>query len=107
MTIYFANAEPTLTVDDKARLDKALEVINDNPNTNLLIEGHASTVGDAAYNKILSQKRADNIVEYFKSKGIAASRLTAKGMGEEMPIAGKTKEEGHTLSRRVIIKVIE
>jgi len=107
MTIYFANAEPTLTADDKARLDKALEVINDNPNTNLLIEGHASTVGDAAYNKKLSQQRADNIVEYFKSKGIAATRLTAKGMGEEMPIAGKNKADGDTLSRRVMIKVIQ
>jgi outer membrane protein OmpA-like peptidoglycan-associated protein len=105
MTIYFANAEPTLTPDDKQRLDKALEIINDNPNTNLIIEGHASTVGDAAMNKKLSQKRADNIVEYFKSKGVAAERLTAMGYGEEQPIKGATAAEGHLLSRRVVIKV--
>lgn len=107
MTIYFSNAEPTLTADDKARLDKALDVINDNPNTNILIEGHASTVGDAAYNLKLSQKRADNVVEYFKSKGVAATRLTAKGVGEENPIQGATKAEGDLLSRRVVIKVMQ
>lgn len=105
MTIYFANAEPTLTADDKARLDKALEVINDNPSTNLSIEGHASTVGDAASNMKLSQKRADNIMEYFKSKGVAASRMTATGFGETMPVTGANKAEGDLLSRRVVIKV--
>ena len=107
MTIYFANAEPTLTADDKARLDKALNVINDNPNTSLLIEGHASTVGDAAYNKKLSQQRADNIKAYFESKGVAATRMTAVGMGEENPIAGANKAEGELLSRRVVIRVTQ
>jgi outer membrane protein OmpA-like peptidoglycan-associated protein len=107
MTIYFANAEPALTADDKARLDKALVIINDNPAANLLIEGHASTPGDAADNKKFSQQRADNIVEYFKSKGVAATRMTAKGMGEEVPITGKTTAEGHLLSRRVMIKVVQ
>ena len=105
MTIYFANGEPTLTPDDKQRLDKALEVINDYPSTNLIIEGHASTVGDAAMNKKLSQKRADNIVEYFKSKGVAAERMTAMGYGEEQPVKGATAAEGHLLSRRVVIRV--
>jgi outer membrane protein OmpA-like peptidoglycan-associated protein len=107
MTIYFANAEPTLTADDKARLEKALEVINDNPKTNMVVEGHASTVGSAEYNKKLSQQRADNIVEYFKSKGVAASRLTAIGYGEEMPVKGATEAEGHLLSRRVVIKAVQ
>jgi outer membrane protein OmpA-like peptidoglycan-associated protein len=107
MTIYFANAEPTLTADDKARLDKALEVINDNPTTNIVIEGHASTVGEAEYNKKLSQKRADNIMEYFKSKGIAAGRMTAMGYGEEQPIKGANKAEGDLLSRRVVIRVAQ
>lgn len=106
MTIYFENGEPTLTADDKARLDKALEVIKDNPGTNLLIEGHASTVGSEATNLRLSQKRADNIMEYFKSQGVAASRMTAKGFGESMPIKGDTAKDGDTLSRRVVIKVM-
>jgi outer membrane protein OmpA-like peptidoglycan-associated protein len=105
LSIYFANAEPTLTADDKARLDNALEVVNDNPTTKLLIEGHASTPGSEASNLRLSQQRADNILEYFKSKGVAADRLTAKGMGESMPITGKTKAEGDLLSRRVMLKV--
>lgn len=104
MTIYFANAEPTLTADDKARLDKALEVVNDNPTTSFVIEGHASTVGEAAYNKKLSQKRADNIMEYFTSKGIAAGRMTAMGYGEEQPLKGANKAEGDLLSRRVVIR---
>ena len=105
LTIYFANGEPTLTADDKARLDKALEVINDNPSTNFVIEGHASTVGSSELNMRLSQKRADNIKDYFASHGVAAARMTAKGFGETMPVSGPTKAEGDLLSRRVIIKV--
>lgn len=107
MTIYFSNGEPTLTADDKARLDKALEVINDNPSTNLLIEGHASTVGSTATNKRLSQQRADNIKAYFTSKGVAAARMTAIGYGEEQPIKGATSAEGDLLSRRVVIRVAQ
>lgn len=107
MTIYFANAEPTLTADDKARLDNALEVINDNPNTNLLLEGHASPVGNADYNKTLSQKRADNVMAYFVSKGIAAARMTATGLGEAYPVAASDKGDVNTLSRRVVIKVTQ
>jgi outer membrane protein OmpA-like peptidoglycan-associated protein len=107
MTIYFANGEPTLTADDKARLDNALEVINDNPTTNLMIEGHASAVGSEATNLKLSQKRADNIKEYFVSKGVAAARMTTKGYGESMTVKGATQAEGDLLSRRVVIKVLQ
>lgn len=107
LVIYFANGEPTLTADDKARLDNALEVVNDNPTTKLLIEGHASTVGSEATNLRLSQQRADNIVKYFASKGVAESRMTAKGFGESMPVKGATEAEGHLLSRRVVIKAQE
>lgn len=107
MTIYFANGEPTLTADDKARLDKALDVINDNPSTNLTIEGHASTVGSTALNKKLSQQRADNIKAYFATKGIAEGRMTAIGYGEEQPIKGDNTAEGDLLSRRVVIRVAQ
>ena len=103
--IYFANAEPTLTADDKARLDKALEVINDNPTTSFVIEGHTSIVGSAEYNKKLSQKRADNVMAYFASKGVAANRMTAIGYGEEFPVAASDQGDSDTLSRRVHIKV--
>ena len=107
LNIYFSNGEPTLTADDKARLDKALEVINDNPTTSFVIEGHASIVGGTELNKRLSQKRADNVMAYFASKGVAASRMSAIGYGEEFPVKAPTQADSDLLSRRVHLKVIQ
>lgn len=105
MTLYFANDDPRLTAIDIARLEYALEVIQANPKANLILEGYASPVGSAAHNMKLSQKRADNVKDYFISKGVAAERITAVGKGMDNPITAGNKEDSNTLSRRVYIRV--
>lgn len=74
--------------------------------TTAIIEGHSDSLGAAAYNKDLSQRRADNIrkilVERFL---IAPDRLKAVGYGEERPIADNATKEGREANRRVVANI--
>src|SRR5437588_6334224 len=71
------------------------------PNTTAVIEGHTDEVGTSADNMRLSQTRADNVVNYLASHGIARSRLSAIGYGETRPIADNSTEVGRRLNRRI------
>ncbi|MDP2854234.1 MAG: OmpA family protein [Smithellaceae bacterium] len=69
---------------------------------NVTIEGHTDSKGSAAYNKKLSQRRADAIKKYMVEKGgIDAKRLNAKGFGLEKPVASNATKEGRAKNRRV------
>lgn len=67
------------------------------------IEGHTDSRGSAAYNKSLSQRRADAVKQVLVERyGIAASRLTAIGYGEERLVASEDTAEGLKANRRVV-----
>jgi len=73
-----------------------------NPRTVVTIEGHTDNVGNAAYNKKLSEKRAKSVRQYMINKfGIDGKRIKTAGFGEETPIAGNNTEEGRQKNRRV------
>ena len=85
------------------------EVIKKNSHLKkIAIEGHASAEGDAKRNKKLSDDRSKAVLEYLaKKEGIEAARMTAKGWGEEKPIASNDTEDGREKNRRVEFLVIE
>ena len=63
-------------------LDKLIETLTDNPTVTIEIMSHTDTRNTEEYNLILSQKRAQSVVNYLVSKGIDLARLTAKGYGK-------------------------
>ena len=67
----------------------------------VLIEGHTSSEGGTTYNQRLSERRAQAVVADLIQRGIAASRLSALGIGEARPIASNNDENGRSLNRRV------
>ena len=74
--------------------------------TATVVEGHADSTGAAAYNKQLSQRRADAVRNaLIRDYGIAANRLSAVGYGEERPIADNKTAAGRLSNRRVIAVV--
>lgn len=76
--------------------------MNNYPKTTAVIEGHTDSVGDAAYNQGLSQRRADAVRGVLvEDLGIDADRVTAKGYGEERPRASNATKEGRQENRRV------
>jgi OOP family OmpA-OmpF porin len=77
-------------------------VMKNYPDLNVVIEGHTDNVGTAAYNKKLSQRRADAVKKYMvEQDGINANRITAEGFGFDRPIASNDTDEGRQQNRRV------
>jgi OOP family OmpA-OmpF porin len=82
-------------------INNLVKVMKDYPDLKVVIEGHTDSVGDPAYNKKLSQKRADAVKEYMVAKGIDANRIKALGFGEYRPIASNKTSKGRMENRRV------
>ena len=75
------------------------------PDTELMLEGHTDSTGDAGYNMTLSVKRANSVADYLNTKGVAKSRMTVKGLGETAPRFENETKEGQAKNRRVEIGV--
>jgi OOP family OmpA-OmpF porin len=82
-------------------IDNLAGVMKQYPDLNVVIEGHTDSVGTAAYNKKLSQQRAEAVKKYMVENGIDANRLKAQGFGEDKPIASNKTKEGRQQNRRV------
>jgi len=82
-------------------IDDLANVMKNYPELKVVIEGHTDNLGSAAYNKKLSQQRAEAVKKYLVERGIDANRIKAQGFGEERPIASNDTEEGRQKNRRV------
>lgn len=92
---------------NKPFLDRAATIIQEVPNMELMIIGHTDNQASNAYNMNLSRDRAEAVKEYLVSKGVDASKLTTKGMGESDPIADNSTEQGRFRNRRIEFTVYD
>ncbi len=76
------------------------------PDSNILVEGHTDSSGADEYNMNLSKQRAESVVAFLQTKGIAANRFTTKWYGETQPIGDNTTTEGKTKNRRVELAIV-
>lgn len=82
-------------------LDQWVDYFQNNPQVTAQIAGHTDSTGPATYNQKLSEKRAQAVINYLVTKGVAPERLTARGFGESKPAAQNTTSEGRQKNRRV------
>ncbi|MGB5219040.1 MAG: OmpA family protein [Smithella sp.] len=83
-------------------IKRVTDFMKENPDATAAIEGHTDNVGNDAFNKALSEKRANNVRQYMIDKfGIDGKRITATGFGEEVPIASNDTADGRQKNRRV------
>ena len=105
--IFFDTGKSDLRTESLAELQRIKELLEDNPGLVVQINGHTDNVGNATMNKILSKKRAESVVNYLIAQGIADSRLSSKGYGEERPLVSNDDEaEGREINRRTEIEII-
>lgn len=102
--ITFGFDSAVLAPESSTILDKLAEGLAGEPSGRISIEGHTSSEGEEVYNQGLSERRAQAVVDDLVSRGIAADRLSAAGLGESMPIATNDNENGRAMNRRVEVK---
>lgn len=84
--IFFDFNKATLRPESEIALNEVIKTLNDNPNISIEMGAHTDYKGADEYNLVLSQKRAEAVVEYLINNGISKERLTAKGYGETTPV---------------------
>lgn len=99
--VNFETGKAILLPSSKGVLDQVAQSLVDNPDVNIEVGGHTDNVGSSAANVRLSQARANAVRDYLIGKGVAGGRLTAKGYGEENPMADNTTAAGRAANRRV------
>jgi outer membrane protein OmpA-like peptidoglycan-associated protein len=103
--ILFDSDKAELKGSATDNLTKVANVLNEYPETNLMIEGHTDSQNTEPYNQRLSERRADAVKVYLIEKGVGPSRLKTKGYGEMTPVATNETPEGRAQNRRVEVKI--
>jgi flagellar motor protein MotB len=89
-------------VDSEAVQDSAHDTL-----AKVLIVGHTDAIGDAAYNRQLSERRAELVKQFFVDNfEVEEDRLSTQGFGEERPIASDATREGRRANRRVEVLIL-
>lgn len=105
--VFFESGESDLTELSYSELNLIIDLLENKPTLKIEIGGFTDNVGDEVSNLNLSQKRAEVVVRYIVSKGVAKERVVAKGYGESLPVGDNNTEEGRKLNRRTELKILE
>ena len=92
--------------DAKPVLDQAVALLQENPDVQVVVEGHTDSKGTDEYNHALSIRRAEVVYRYFVNAGLAPERFRVEGHGESRPVADNDTESGRAQNRRVELRVL-
>lgn len=97
--IFFANNSTKVSAEFARYIEEVAEVLAQNAELSVVLEGYASPVGKAAYNKALSMRRAEAVQQLLLQKGVTAGRIISGFKGEDTSV-------NETLARRVDISIV-
>ena len=89
--IFYDFDKATLTPASTQALDKLVALLKENSHVTIELSAHCDYKGNSEYNKRLSQRRAQSVVDYLIAHGIEKDRLTPVGYGKERPKAIRRK----------------
>ncbi|WP_317202924.1 OmpA family protein [Janthinobacterium sp.] len=105
--VLFGTDQARLTPDGMRTARKLADVLTNNPQRTVLIEGFTDSTGGAAHNLALSQRRAESVRNALLEMGIARDRIATRGYGVAYPVAGNDNAANRQLNRRVEIVLSE
>lgn len=105
--LNFDHNSSTLTEGAREELSSFAMLLKQNSAYSVVIEGHTDTVGTAEYNQKLSERRAKTVYSYLISSGIASSRLSYVGKGEQFPLDSSGVALNMGVNRRVEFELME
>ncbi len=104
-TIYFGSGEVDLPVRNGDHLYELAQLLNDYPELQINMEGHADISGDDEYNQHLSELRVDTVQHILEEAGIPADRIHCESYGESQAMATEGDKQNYVFDRRVSIHV--
>ena len=99
--VTFETGKAALTPESETILNGVAESLVANDSIRVQVTGHTDNTGSLALNRRLSRARADAVRTYLISRGVAETRLTARGFGPDQPVASNKTAEGRAQNRRV------
>jgi outer membrane protein OmpA-like peptidoglycan-associated protein len=99
--VLFDTAQATLKPGAYQTIERVAEILKDEPERRLTIEGHTDSVGSDEYNQGLSQRRAAAVEAALLERGVASNQIVSAGKGESFPVASNNDAGGRQQNRRV------
>jgi outer membrane protein OmpA-like peptidoglycan-associated protein len=104
--VLFASAKSELLPAAQIKLNSVADALmQQDPDSKMVVEGHTDSQGGDTYNQDLSQRRAQTVRDYLVTRGVASDRVTSQGFGSSRSIADNKSAEGRANNRRVEIVV--
>ena len=101
MYVNFDTNKSEIKPESEPVIAQIVDLLKAKPDLKISIDGHTDNVGSPAANKTLSLERAKAVMQAVVKQGIDPARLTARGFGQEVPIADNRIEDGRAKNRRV------
>ncbi|WP_128543608.1 OmpA family protein [Larkinella soli] len=105
--VLFEQSKAVLMPGSDHELDRVIEMLNQFPTMEIMVEGHTDNQGEWDKNMKLSEDRVRIVKEYFVEKGIAGARIRTKAWGPSKPISSNETEEKRRLNRRVEFTILK
>lgn len=105
--VHFDFDKATLKPEAMVVLNEAAALLAKHDRVVVQVGGHTDSMGSEEYNQGLSERRAKAVQDYLVEKGVKASRMSAMGFGESMPVASNDTEAGRAENRRVELVVMD
>jgi len=101
--IYFESDQHKINDDEKSKIHMIIYILDKNPLSRIMIEGHTAKGGDYDYNNNLSENRAKTVKQYLINKGVDPIRIDIKSMNSKNPMSSDVTEASKSLNRRAKI----
>ncbi len=103
--VLFDTGKYTLKQGTQISLAKVAGILQAYPGLKVRVEGYTDTVGGDEYNQKLSENRANGVMNFLVSQGVAQDHISAQGFGKTNPVADNATAAGRSQNRRVNLVV--
>jgi outer membrane protein OmpA-like peptidoglycan-associated protein len=103
--VLFDTNSEALKAGSYDEISRVAQVLNQYPETTIMIAGHTDSTGSDTYNQQLSERRAMAVKNALTGQGVNPARMSTVGFGESKPIADNNTEAGRQINRRVEITI--
>lgn len=101
--VLFHQSSDQLLDESYVQLEMIINILINNKNLSVFLEGHTDNIGNPNKNLELSNKRVNQVMKYLIDKGIDKNRMNGKGYGSDRPLVKTNSLESRKMNRRVEI----